>query len=590
MSKGKVLAKKAQKKVESSEDSDDSSEEAPVVTKKAQKQAPVVSKKAAKKPVVESSDDSSSEEEKVTPSALANKKLFVKPKEGSGRLDTANKSSKVQVKYLEKKAEASDSDDSSDDEVVLGKKAAPVVSKKAAKKQESSDDSDSSEAPVPQKKLKTVEPVRKASNGKKVAAPVVAKKAAAKKQESSDDSDDSDDTPVVSTKKVVAPVKKAKAKVQESSDDVDSSEEKVAPKKAAVAKKAIRKESNASAQRKVSAVAEKKASLVGKAKVTKKAVVEESSDEESSEEAPVVTKKAMAAPAKVAKKAVVEESSDEESSEEAAPVKPTKKAAKKAAKQESSDEESSEEAPVEKSRKKSSVKIQNELEEKVRKDSGNLANLVDEPKKAVHDDSGFDKNNNEVIVKGLPFAATEDDIEAFFKEAGEIVKVNLLKGYDGSSKGCAFVTFAENSAVVESASWSGSDFGGRKVFIEQTKPKEQRDFGQGRDMNPRTPRADGGGEGEPRRHTNESETIFCGNLNFNTDVDKLWEFFEPCGSVKDVRMGKGPDGSSRGFAHVEFENQDAATKALGFNLRKLDGRALNVGPCTPSKKLFKSNN
>merc|ERR1711976_581652 len=71
-----------------------------------------------------------------------------------------------------------------------------------------------------------------------------------------------------------------------------------------------------------------------------------------------------------------------------------------------------------------------------------------------------------------------------------------------------------------------------------------------------------------------------GNLSFNTDVDKLWEFFEPCGNIKDVRIGKRPDRSSRGFAHIEFDSTDGVAQAMTYAGRKLDGRALNVDSST----------
>jgi len=185
-----------------------------------------------------------------------------------------------------------------------------------------------------------------------------------------------------------------------------------------------------------------------------------------------------------------------------------------------------------------------------------------------------------VIVKGLPFAATEDDIRAYFAECGEITRVNLLKGFDGRSKGCCFITFEENQSVATAESWNASDFDGRKVFIEQTKPKEQRDPGQGRTWN--NDRQAGGGEfSRPQRnHSNEECTVFVGNLSFNTEEDKLWDLFGACGTIKDVRIGKKPDGMSRGFAHIEFESEDSAKAALGYVGRKLDGRSLNVDTST----------
>ena len=77
-----------------------------------------------------------------------------------------------------------------------------------------------------------------------------------------------------------------------------------------------------------------------------------------------------------------------------------------------------------------------------------------------------------------------------------------------------------------------------------------------------------------------NETVYVGNLSFNTDADKLREFFGPCGSIKDVTIMKKTDGSSRGFAHIEFDNVEGAEKAMGYVGRELDERKLNIGKVT----------
>lgn len=221
------------------------------------------------------------------------------------------------------------------------------------------------------------------------------------------------------------------------------------------------------------------------------------------------------------------------------------------------------------------------MEESVRKDSGNLSNLV---QKKDTNRTPADPNNNEVIIRGLPFSATEDDVTNFFAEVGEIQRINLLRNYDGSSKGLGFVTFVENSSVCYAEDLNASDFGGRQVFIEQTKPKEQRNFNQGRDWNRGNDRENKQytheGDRPARQHSNEECTVFVGNLSFNTEVDKLWDLFGPCGNIKDVRLGKKPDGTSKGFAHIEFDSEEAAQKAMGMAGRKLDGRQLNVDSST----------
>merc|ERR1719343_128682 len=47
-----------------------------------------------------------------------------------------------------------------------------------------------------------------------------------------------------------------------------------------------------------------------------------------------------------------------------------------------------------------------------------------------------------LFVGCLPFSKTEADVSALFTRFGELTEVALLKNGDGSSKGAAFVTFA----------------------------------------------------------------------------------------------------------------------------------------------------
>ena len=51
-----------------------------------------------------------------------------------------------------------------------------------------------------------------------------------------------------------------------------------------------------------------------------------------------------------------------------------------------------------------------------------------------------------------------------------------------------------------------------------------------------------GGYREPRAVVTESDVIFVGNLNYKADVDDLWDHFEQCGEVNEVRISKYPDG------------------------------------------------
>ena len=72
--------------------------------------------------------------------------------------------------------------------------------------------------------------------------------------------------------------------------------------------------------------------------------------------------------------------------------------------------------------------------------------------------------------------------------------------------------------------------------------------------------------------------IFVGNLNFNTTQDQLQTLFAQVAQPRDVFMPtERESGRPRGFAFVEFENDEDAQRAIEkFNGYELDGRALRV--------------
>ncbi|TFK37520.1 hypothetical protein BDQ12DRAFT_632022 [Crucibulum laeve] len=55
--------------------------------------------------------------------------------------------------------------------------------------------------------------------------------------------------------------------------------------------------------------------------------------------------------------------------------------------------------------------------------------------------------------------------------------------------------------------------------------------------------------------------LFVGNISWSCDEADIRQAFLPFGPVKEVRIATGPDGRSRGFAHVEFEKLEDATAA-----------------------------
>jgi len=375
-----------------------------------------------------------------------------------------------------------------------------------------------------------------------------AKKAQPKKVVESDSSEEEEIIKPAKTGKIAQKVA-AKAPAKKAVETSDESSEEEAPKKAAAkpaAKAAAKKVVEESDDSDDEPAPPKKAAAKPAAKPAAKKVVE-SDDESSEEEAP---KKAAAKPAaKAAAKKVVEES-DDESDESTPKAAPKKAAPKKVVEEEEEDEEEEEAAPVKNVAKAAPVQA--------------VA--------AVGDGKGLN-HPNEVIVKGLPFAASEHDLTEYFQECGTVDGVNLLKGPDGRSKGIAFVRFTTEDGLKAAVAFSGSDFGGRSVTIEKTTPREQRapaagnarDFGQKSERDP------------------TSASIFVGNLSYQTTEDSLWAFFETCGQIANVRVAKDQEGNPRGFAHVDFASPDAVEAAVQKAGSKLDGRPIRVDYSTPKK-------
>lgn len=91
-------------------------------------------------------------------------------------------------------------------------------------------------------------------------------------------------------------------------------------------------------------------------------------------------------------------------------------------------------------------------------------------------------------------------------------------------------------------------------------------------------------EGQKRpQKVEESNIIFVGNMNYRTEMEEIWSFFNDVGKVVDVRIAKNQTGSKKGFAHIEFETQEDAQAALSMNGKELGGRELRVDLAAASK-------
>lgn len=327
-------------------------------------------------------------------------------------------------------------------------------------------------------------------------------------------------------------------------------------------------------------------------KMTKKPVVESDSDSESVE---IVKKKTT--PKKVVKKAPVVSDSDEESSEEVKPKKVTKtktppKKVKKAPVVSDSDEESSEEvvkpkkvtktppkkvkAPVE-----SDSDEEESSEEVVKpKSNGNKA-------QAKPQEEAAEEGHNELFVRNLSYKSTEDSLWNFFSTYGTVTKVKILTNReDGRSKGIGFVEFASNAeckAALDDAANLNCD--GRDIQVNYSGQKDAAPKGNSFGGNQGGYGGSQGGFGGNRGGQSsggDKFSAFVGNLSFKATENSIRQHFSKCGGISDIRIAKDRDtGKMKGFAHVDFESNDALQNAIKMNGQQCDGRELKVDASTP---------
>ena len=80
--------------------------------------------------------------------------------------------------------------------------------------------------------------------------------------------------------------------------------------------------------------------------------------------------------------------------------------------------------------------------------------------------------------------------------------------------------------------------------------------------------------------------LYVGNLSYNTTDEDLRELFAQAGTVKSVTVMRDRDtGRSRGFAFVEMDSNEEATKAISlFNEREFQDRSLTVNIARPREE------
>ncbi len=84
---------------------------------------------------------------------------------------------------------------------------------------------------------------------------------------------------------------------------------------------------------------------------------------------------------------------------------------------------------------------------------------------------------SKLYVGGLPYSTTNEELEAAFSKAGNVVSATVIMDkMSGRSKGFGFVEMStEEEAKAAIDMFNGQDFGGRNISVSEARPMQPRE-------------------------------------------------------------------------------------------------------------------
>jgi nucleolin len=184
----------------------------------------------------------------------------------------------------------------------------------------------------------------------------------------------------------------------------------------------------------------------------------------------------------------------------------------------------------------------------------------------------YDDRENDVFVGNLPWRLDESEFTEEFSRFGNVLKSRIVTDREtGRSKGFGFITFSDKESCKRAVEDGNVQLQGRTVSVRHTEMR-----------NNKSPRSSDSGDRAPNRtNSNDASSvptnkIFVGNLSFRTTEENLNEFFSDCGGLISVRIPRDLDNRPRGFAFLEFDSAESASKAFQKNGMEFDGRSIRV--------------
>jgi len=177
-----------------------------------------------------------------------------------------------------------------------------------------------------------------------------------------------------------------------------------------------------------------------------------------------------------------------------------------------------------------------------------------------------------IFIAGVPWHIKEDTLKRDFEDCGVIEDFFMLKDNEGYSKGKAFVTYQEKSAVEAALKFDNTEYGGRKIFVKVAEEKTK----VAPKFPPKETKAEDEAKAPPTGDKKENPTFFpvekpegCTSLCLknlgSADVEDVRGFLKDV-TIQSVRIVMDRmTGQSRGIAFVDFPDGEEVDKAFKYN-------------------------
>ena len=178
-----------------------------------------------------------------------------------------------------------------------------------------------------------------------------------------------------------------------------------------------------------------------------------------------------------------------------------------------------------------------------------------------------------LFLGNLSWSIDEESIRKLFEGCGEIQRIKWHER-EGQFTGKAFLDFDSVDSATKAAAKSGQDLKGRPVRITFSKG------GNGGAAGAKSAGASGRVERPYKPEGAKPDgcvELFCGNLPWSIDDDKIADFFKGCGTVTATRwLNDKETGDFKGVGWVTFSSTEEVDKAVEMGGEQLDGRPIRI--------------